>query len=76
MNQEQIVELFINQEDYNKDDLYYIFTDEIAKLSGEGHFLPHHEYSINYEKNDCIFDDFDIDYESGEKIYTKFNLKM
>ena len=49
MNQEQIVELFINQEDYNKDDLYYIFTDKISELAGE-EFSPHHEYSINYEK--------------------------
>ena len=71
--QEQIVELFINQADYNKDDLYYIFTDKISELTGE-EFSPHHEYSINYKKNYCIFDDFDIDYESGKKCIP--NLKL
>ena len=27
-------------------------------------------------KKNCIFDDFDIDYETGEKIYTKFKIVL
>ena len=76
MNQvdsEKFIETFIyyeNYEDYGEDHLYYIFTKEIAKLSGEGELLPHHEFSINYDEKFCIFNDFEIDYEAGEKIYT------
>ena len=33
--------------------LYYIFTDKIGKLSGEGELLPHHEYSIT--KKNFVF---------------------
>ena len=29
--------------------------------------MPHHEYSINYKGKFCIFNDFDIDYETGKK---------
>ena len=56
---------FYDEEDY----LFYIFTEEIAKLSGE-ELLPHHEFLINYEEKFCIFNDFEINYETGEKIYT------
>ena len=76
MNQEQIIEIFLNYEDYDRDHLYYIFTDEVAKLSGEGYFLPHHEYLINYKEKFCIFNDFDIDYKTGEKIYTNYKIVL
>ena len=62
-----VVEIFLNDEE-----MLYIFTDKIGKLSGEGE-LPHHEYSINYKEKLCIFNDFDID-ETGEKIYTNFQI--
>ena len=52
MSQDQsIVKIFLNSEDYDREHLYYIFTNKIVKLSGEGELLPHHEYFINYEKN-------------------------
>ena len=77
MSQEKIVKIFLNSEDYDRDDLcYYIFTDEIAKLSSEGELLPHHEYFINYKKKFCIFNDFDIDYETCEKIYTNYKIVL
>ena len=57
---------FYNEEDY----LFYVFSEKIAKLSGDGELLPHHEFLINYKKKFCIFNDFEIDYKTGEKIYT------
>ena len=76
MNQEtQIVEIFLNYENYDDDDLKYIFRKKIGKLSGEG-LLPHHEYLINYKEKFCIFNDFDIDYETGEKIYTNYKIVL
>ena len=80
---QSVVEIFLSNEDYNSifeenDDemLYSIFTDEIAELSGEGYFLPHHEYSINYKEKFCIFNDFEIDYETNEKIYTNYKIVL
>ena len=64
---------FYDDEDY----LFYVFSEKIAKLSGEGELLTHHEFLINYKEKFCIFNDFEIDYETGEKIYTttyKINL--
>ena len=67
MNQEtQIIEIFLNYENYNKVDLNYIFRKNIGKLSGEG-LLRHHEYSITKY-------DFDIDYKTGEKIYNHYKI--
>ena len=63
---------FYDDEDY----LYYVFTNKIAKLLGDGELLPHHEFLINYKEKFCIFNDFEIDYNpkdgsaGGEKIYT------
>ena len=83
MSQEEIVEIFLNNEDYNtifeeNDDemLYSIFTDEISVLSFKGYFLPHHKYSINYKEKFCIFNDFEIDYETGEKNYTNYKIVL
>ena len=62
---------------YTKDKMYYIFTEEIAKLSGDGELLPHHKFLINYKEKFCIFDDFDINYSpSGnvEKIYKRYQI--
>ena len=64
---------FYDDEDY----LFYVFSNKIAKLSGDGELLPHHEFLINYKEKFCIFNDFEIDYNpkgsevGGEKIYTK-----
>ena len=33
-----------------------------------------HEYIINYKEKFCIFNDFDIDYKTGEKIYTNYKI--
>ena len=80
MNQvvdEKVVEIFLKQKDYeNYDDeqLRYIFIEEIGKLSGDGELLPHHEYDIDYEGKFCNFYDFDIDYENEEKIYTRYQI--
>ena len=63
---QSVVELFLNYENYDNNNLKYIFRKKIGKLSGEG-LLSHHEYSINYKEKFCIFNDFDIDYETGEK---------
>ena len=83
MSQEEIVEIFLNNEDYNtifeeNDDemIFSIFTDEIAKLSGERYFLPHHEYLINYKEKFCIFSNFEIGYETDEKIYTNYKIVL
>ena len=73
----QVVEIFLKPENYennDKDHLYYIFTKEISKLSGEGELLPHHEFTINYDEKFCIFSDFEIDYETEEKIYTNYKI--
>ena len=64
---------FYDDEDY----LFYIFSKKIIKITGEGELLPHHEFFINYKEKFCIFNDFDINFETGEKIYTttyKINL--
>ena len=77
MSQDQsIVKIFLNSEDYDREHLYYIFTNKIVKLSGEGELLPCHEYFINYEKKCCIFNDFDIDYKTSEKIYTNYKIVL
>ena len=55
-------------------DLEFIFYNKIAELSGEGEVLPHHEFSINYEKKYCIFNHFNIDYETEEKDYTNYKI--
>ena len=73
----KVVEIFLkpeNYENYDDEQLRYIFFEKIAKLSGEGELLPHHEYSINFEEKFCIFSDFDIDYEAEEKIYTNYKI--
>ena len=59
---------------YTKDKMYNIFTKEIVKITGEGELLPHHEFTINFEEKFCNFYDFDIDYETGEKIYTRYQI--
>ena len=72
-----IIEKYLKQEDYENNDkeyLYYIFIKEIAKLSGEGELLLHHEFSINYDEKFCIFSDFYIDYETQEKIYEDYKI--
>ena len=62
------------EEDIDNDKLCYIFYNEIGKLSEEGELLPHHKFYINFEKKYCIFKDFEIDYETGKKIYTKYKI--
>ena len=57
---------FYDDEDY----LFYVFSEKIAKLSGDGELLPHHEFYINYKKKFCILNDFEIDQKTGKKIYT------
>ena len=73
----KVVEIFLkpeNYENYDDEQLRYIFIEEIGKLSGDGELLPHHEYDINYEGKFCNFYDFNIDYETGEKIYTRYQI--
>ena len=73
----QVIEIFLkpkNYENYDDDDLKYIFWKKIGKLSGDGELLPHHEYTINYDEKFCIFSDFEIDYETEEKIYTHYKI--
>ena len=80
MNQvvsEKVAEIFVKQNRYKKlknNSLFYIFTDKIAELSGEGEFMPHHEYHIDYEEKVCYFNDFDIDYKNEEKIYRNYKI--
>ena len=83
MSQEEVVEIFLDYEDYfvifeknNEDLLFYIFTEEIGMLSGEKEFLTHHEYSVNYKEKFCIFNDFYINYETGEKNYTNYKIVL
>ena len=72
---ERLIKKVIEYDNIIKDQhLEFIFYDKIAELSGEGEILPHHEFYINYEEKYCIFNDFDIDYETGEKIYTNYKI--
>ena len=57
---------FYDDEDY----LFYVFSEKIAKISGDGELLPHHEFYINYKEKFCIFNDFEIDHNTNKKIYT------
>ena len=71
----QIIEIFKPENfKYTKDNLYYLFTNEIAKISGEGELLPHHEFRINYVEKYCEFYDFEIDYENDEQIYRPYKI--
>ena len=58
---------------YTKSNMYYTFTKEISKITGE-EILPHTEFSINYKEKCCIFDDFVIDGENCEKIYIPYKI--
>ena len=79
VNSKKFVEKFIYEDQSelknfsfydDKDYLFYVFSEKIAKLSGDGELLPHHEFLINYKEKFCIFNDFEINYKTGEKIYT------
>ena len=70
---QSVVEIFLKYENFDDDNLKYIFRKKIDKLSGEG-LLPHNEYSINYKEKFCIFNYFDVDYETGEKTYTNYKI--
>ena len=80
MNQvvrEKVVNVFLDYEDYknkDKDHLYYIFIEEIYKILGKIELLKYHEFIINYKEKFCIFSDFEIDYETEEKIYTNYKI--
>ena len=55
---QKIYEISLDYKDFTNDHLFYIFTDEIVKLSHEGQLMPYHEYFINYNEKCCIFNDF------------------
>ena len=74
IQEESYIKIFINDKNYDKEDLKYVFKKKIAKLSGEYNWLPHHEYFINYKKIYCIFHDFDINYETWEKIFKNYKI--
>ena len=63
---------------YTKSNMYYTFTKEIIKLSGE-EILPHTIFKINYKEKYCYFYDFEINYKSNGvfgdgKIYRDYQL--
>ena len=76
VNSEGFIEKFIyyNSEIYDEEQLYYIFADAIGEISGDGELLPHHEFSINYHEKFCIFNDFDVDFETNEQTYTNYKI--
>ena len=72
MNQEtQIIEIFLNYENYNKVDLKYIFRKNISKLSGG--LLRHHEYSIT-KKNFVFLVILILNTKLEKKIYTHYKI--
>ena len=57
---------------YTKSNMYYTFTKEICKTTGE-EILPHTDFSINYKEKCCYLSDFDIDEDFGT-IYFHYKL--
>ena len=73
----KVARIYLKKEKYENcddGDIKNIFINKIVKITGEGELLPYHEYYINYKRKNCIFYDFDIDYETGEKLYTIYKI--
>ena len=71
-----IIEILVSKNyKYTKSNMYYTFTKEISKITGE-EILPHTLFSINYKEKYCIFYDFEITKYDDYREIININYKL
>ena len=71
-----IIEILVSKNyKYTKSNMYYTFTKEISKITGE-EILPHTAFSINYKEKYCYFNDFEINLYDDYREVISYHYKL